>query len=820
MLKNYFLTAFRVFWRKKGFSIINILGLSIGISAALVIYLIVHYDFSFDKFEKNNDRIYRVVTDLKFAGTPLYFSGVPDPLGEATRSDVSGIEITAAFHEFNGDANVAVKRSEGEKPQIFKNQDYIVFADSNYFKLIPYEWAAGSPAKALSEPFKVVLSEDRAKAYFPSVRIADIIGKQIVYNDSIIVTVTGVVKDLNENSDFEYKEFLSQSTIPNSGLKSMYAWTEWSSINSASQLFLRLSPNVAPAGIESQLKKLLAKYSKSSNKDDKNTTVFLLQPLSDLHFNEKYDTIGDRLAHKPTLYGLLTVAAFLLLLGCINFINLTTAQAAQRAKEIGIRKTMGSSRRQLLFQFLNETFIITIIATLVSIVLTPLLLKVFGDFIPKNVNFHLLSQPNIILFLLGLVIVVTCLSGFYPALVLSKFKPVLVLKNQAFSGSGGSQKAFLRKTLTVSQFFIAQAFIMATIISVKQINYMLEKDMGFRKDAILFFSAPLNFNMLHGPDSKRNILLDELKLNPGIDKVSLGQSAPSSTSWNMSTMTFKDGKKDIETEVRLKMGDTNYLKIYNIQLLAGRNIQQSDTIKEYIINETYLHVLGFQRPQDILNKNINGRPVVGVMADFNQQSLHDLVKPLAFASQEKYSNTYHILLKPEDAGATLWKKTIDQMKSSFKKIYPEEEFNYQFFDQSIAKFYKSEQDQSRLLKWATGLAVFISCMGLLGLVIYTTNQRTKEIGVRKVLGASITDIVNLLSRDFILLVAIAFVIATPLTWIAMRQWLQNFAYRTTMNWWVFLASGLFMILIALITLSIQTIKSAIANPVKSLRTEG
>ena len=819
MLKNYFLTAFRVFWRKKGFSIINILGLSIGISAALVIYLIVHYDFSFDKFEKNEGRIYRVVTDLKFAGTPLYFSGVPDPLGEATRSDVSGIEVTAAFHEFNGDANVSVKRIEGEKPEIFKKQDNIVFADSNYFKLVSYEWEAGSPAEALSEPFEVVLSEDRANLYFPSTRASDIIGKQIAYNDSVIVKVTGIVKNLKENSDFQYKEFLSQSTIPNSGLKNMYAWTEWGSVSSASQLFLRLLPNVAPSTIESQLKTLLAKYSKSSNKDNKNTTIFSLQPLSDLHFNAKYDTIGDRLAHKPTLYGLLIVASFLLLLGCINFINLTTAQATQRAKEIGIRKAMGSSRGQVLFQFLNETFIITIVATLVSILLTPLLLKVFGDFIPKNINFNLFSQPNIILFLFGLIIAVTCLSGFYPAIVLSKFNPVLVLKNQVFAWSGGSRKAILRKTLTVSQFFIAQGFVMATMISVKQISYMLNKDMGFRKDAILYFSAPLNFNSLHTPDSKRNILLNELKLNPGIDRVSLGQSAPSSTSWNMSTMTFKDGKKDIETEVRLKMGDTNYLKIYNIRLLAGRNIQRSDTIKEYVINETYLHVLGFQKPQDILNKNINGKPVVGVMADFNQQSLHDLVKPLAFASQEKYSNTYHILLKPEDGGAALWKKTIDQVKSTFKKIYPEEEFNYQFFDQSIAKFYKTEQDQSRLLKWATGLAVFISCMGLLGLVIYTTNQRTKEIGVRKVLGASIVDIVNLLSRDFILLVGLAFVIATPLTWIAMRQWLQNFAYRTTMDWWVFVTAGLFMILIALITLSIQTIKSAMANPVKSLRAE-
>ncbi|HLY68701.1 MAG TPA: FtsX-like permease family protein, partial [Puia sp.] len=253
--------------------------------------------------------------------------------------------------------------------------------------------------------------------------------------------------------------------------------------------------------------------------------------------------------------------------------------------------------------------------------------------------------------------------------------------------------------------------------------------------------------------------------------------------------------------------------------LAGRNVQQSDTTKEYVINETYMHLLGYQKAQDILYKTLAGKPIVGVMADFNQQSLHELIKPLVFSSNLKYSYTFHIALKPQDTEGTLWKNTIAKIENAFKRNYPEEEFNYQFFDESIAKFYKSEQDISRLLKWATGLAIFISCMGLLGLVIYTTNQRTKEIGVRKVLGASVSHIVSLLSKDFVLLVAIAFVMAAPLSWWAMNSWLQNFAYRTSINWWVFAGSGLAMIIIALITLSIQTIKAAMVNPVKSLRTE-
>ncbi len=815
MFKNYFITAFRNFWRNKIFSLINIIGLSIGISAALVIYLIVHYDFSFDKFEKDGNRVYRVVSDMSFAGTPFSLSGVPAPLADAARREVTGLHQVIAFYEYSP-ANVAVAKNANEKPHVFKRQENMIFADADYFKLLSYQWLAGSPEKAMQEPFKVVLTEEKAKIYFPSLNYSDIIGKQVTYDDSIITTVTGIVKNLSENTDFKYKEFISESTIPNSGLKKSYSWDEWGSINSGYQLFLKLEPNISPSAIEAQLKKVLAKNSKDGNKDNKNTTEFHLQPLGDLHFNAKYGTIGDRIADKSTLYGLLTVGAFLLFLGCINFINLTTAQAAQRAKEIGIRKTMGGSRGQLMLQFLNETFFITIVATILSIVLTPGLLKIFGDFIPKDLHFDLLQQPSLILFLVVLVIAVSFLSGFYPAMVLSKYNPALVLKNQAYIGTAGTRKALLRKGLTVSQFFIAQVFVMATVISVKQISYMLNKDMGFKKDAIIYFSTVSNYNK---PDLNRFVLLNDLKSIAGIDMISLGQDVPASNGWSMGTMTFKDGKKEIETDVRFKTGDTNYLKLYHIKLLAGRNVEQSDSVKEYVINETYMHLLGYQNPRDILNKTISGKPIVGVMADFNQQSLHETVKPLVFTSQNKYSSTFHIALKPQNADGTLWKNTIAKIETAFKKNYPEEEFNYEFVDESIAKFYKSEQDLSHLLKWATGLAIFISCIGLLGLVIYTTNLRTKEIGVRKVLGASVSNIVSLLSKDFVLLVMIAFVIAAPLTWWAMHKWLENFAYRTSINWWVFVVSGISMIIIALITLSIQTIKAAMANPVKSLRTE-
>ncbi len=817
MFKNYFKIAFRNFWRHKVFSLIKVLGLSIGISASLVIYLIVHYEFTFDKFEKDGGSIYRVSTDMKFAGNTISFAGVPSPLPDAARHEMIGLDLVAGFHLAEG-GKVTIQRSGSEQAVDFKNQPDIIYADSNYFALVPYRWLAGSPRTSLNEPFKVVLTEQRAKTYFPSTNYSDIIGKRIVYDDSITTTVAGIVKMPEQNTDFIFKEFISNATIPNSGLKDNYGWENWSSVNTNSQMFVRLAKGRSPASIKSQLIALLHKYNKDDSHDSKNSKVFNLQSLSDMHFADQMGSFGHT-ADKPTLYGLLAIAAFLLLLGCFNFINLTTAQSVQRAKEIGIRKTMGSSAFQLLFQFLNETFLTTCIATVLSIALVPLLLKGFADFIPTDLHFHLLHEPDMILFLIGLILVVTVFAGFYPALVLSKYKPVAVLKNQAYTGTVNTRKAFLRKGLTITQFVIAQFFIMATVMMVKQIHYMLNKDMGFKKDAIVFFSVPFNFSNLYNQDSRRFVLLNELKSLPGVNRVSLGQAPPSSASWSIRIFDYKDGKKDVQTEVRLKGGDTNYLSLYHIKLLAGRNVQQSDTTKEYVINETYMHILGFQKPEDALNKELDGKPIVGVIADFNQQSLHAGIKPLAFSSDQDNDYTFHIALQPQVDGGESWKATIDKIRQAFKKMYPEQDFSYQFFDESIAKFYQSEQNISRLLKWATGLAIFISCMGLLGLAIFTTTSRTKEIGVRKVLGATVTEIVSLLSKDFVMLVLLAFIIAAPLAWLGMHKWLEKFAYRTAMSFWLFALSGIGMVVIALITLSFQTIRSARANPVKSLRTE-
>ena len=818
MLKTYITIAYRNFFRNKIFSFINVLGLAIGISASLVIFLIVHYDFTFDKFEKDRPHIYHVVTEMNFFGSPIHNPGVPSPLPDAVAKEIGGIKDIISFHKFNGDPKVAAPR-RNEKPLTIRHQKNIIFTSESYFKLVPYQWLAGSMHIALNEPYKVVLTAERASAYFPGSSFQEMIGRQLTYDDSIVVTVSGIVSDLNQNTDFIFKEFLSQSTIPTSaGLKGNYSWERWGSVNGGSQLLIRLSEQASPKNIESGLQSLEKKYDKE-NTNPNSKRYFRLQPFDDIHFNPIYATFGDRSASKPVLYGLLAVGIFLLILACINFINLTTAQSIHRAKEIGVRKTLGSSGRQLIFQFLTETFFISFISLIISIAITPLLLKIFSDFIPPDLHFDLLHQPYIITFGLLLTVVVALLAGLYPAFVLSGFKAVQVLKNQAYTGIGGSRKAILRKSLTVSQFMIAQVFTMATFIAVKQIHFVMNRDMGFKKDAIVNIETPFLWKRTGPQDTKRISLLEKIKNLPGVQFASLGGDPPASDGWSSSSMKYKDGKKEIETDVRQKYGDTNYLKVYHIKLLAGRNIRASDTANEVVINETYMHILGFQNPEQVLNRQVDNIPIVGVMADFNQESLHSTVKPLAFSSEIGNSWIFHIALKTGETQAQTWKSTLGSIEKSYKEFFPEEDFSYKFLDESIAQFYTSEQNLSSLLKWATGLAVFISCMGLLGLVIYTTNQRTREIGVRKVLGASVSNIVSILSRDFVLLVLIASVIAIPLTWWGMHKWLENFAYQTPVSWWVFALSILLMMVIALLTLSIQTIRAANANPVDSLRTE-
>lgn len=827
MTKNFFKIAFRGFWKHKLFTLINIIGLSVGISAFLAIYFVVHYDFTFDKFHKDSDRIYRVVMNMSVQGHIQYSSGLPGPLAEAIKSQTTGIEeitplwtLSPHFVYINKDKN---------SPKRFKDLDRITLADQQYLKIFNYKWLAGSSQHALDAPNQVVLTSQQARLYFPSLSYHEMIGKVVTY-DTLKTTVSGVVETFTENSDFTFHDFISFSTATtNKGLAADLNIDNWGRINSESEVIVKLAQGTPAAGIVKQIETIFRKHRTppANTKAPAPIVNLALQPLDDIHFNPDYNIFYfSSPASKTTLYGLLASATFLLLLACINYVNLTTAQAAQRAKEIGILKTLGSSRMQLMVQFLGETFIITGFAVCISMLLAPIILKMFADVISPDIHANIL-QPDVMLFLLILTIVISMLSGFYPAMVLSSYKPASVLKNQFQDNSNKTRNAWLRKSLTVSQFVVAQFFIMATILVSQQIYYALHKNLGFKKDAILIINTPWNTSKA----SSNQVLLNEFRSMPQVALVGLGSDPPSADMFNRTRISYDDGKKQITTEeIIVKSGDENYIKIYELKLLAGRNITEADTGKAILINNTYAKLLGFNNPHNAIGKQLNwfgiGRnmSIIGVVADFNQRSLHSAIYPSIITSGDpthRPMTTLHVSLKPETPGGNEWKTAITNIGKAWKKAYPDDDFdlNCFFYEDTIARFYDQEQHTSTLLAWATAFSILISCLGLLGLAIYTTNQRTKEIGIRKVFGASVAQIVTLLSTELISLILLAFIIVTPIAWYAVNKWMESFADHVAISWWVFVISGAGMLLTGLFTLSFRTIRAGMANPVNSLRNE-
>ena len=819
MIKNYLVTALRNLRVNKLFTLIHIIGLSIGLSASLIIFMVVHYDLGFDRFEKNGNRIYRVVSEFNSQGNPGRTRGVQAPLTEAVRKELSGIEETVGFRYYNPEL-VSIAGNQPQKPGHFKGQAGIIFADHHYFKMLSYKWLSGSPEYALEKQGSVVLDATRARLYFPGRSYPEMIGGKIRY-DSITATVSGVVEDLERqgNTDFDFREFISLATvIDNSGLRKSLYWDNWGSTTSDQQLYLLLNQNTKVTSVESGLKSLSDKYLGADNKKYHMEWDYHLQPLADIHFNNHYGTFNNKMASKPAIYGLIMLAVFLLMLGSFNFINLSTAQASRRAKEIGIRKTLGSSKQQLVFQFLSETLLITLLATGISVLAAPFLFKSFANYLPNGLEFSL-NHAYILAFLAIITLLVSLAAGWYPSLALSSRNPLQVLKNQAYAGTGKTRRIWIRQTLTVFQFIIAQLFIMGALMVSKQTRFMLDKDLGFKKEAILSFNTPRSDTSY----LRRLFLMQQIRQIPGIALASLTSDVPASGgTWSSDVQYHPDGKAEISHDIELKFGDTNYLGLFHIPLLAGRNILPSDTVRELIINEQYLHLLGFHDPREVIGKSLslgNYTPVVGVMKDFYAHPLNMDIKPMIYTYAGKNCKMVAVALDPKNDAGEGWKKSISALEKVYKKIYPDEEFSYTFLDQGIADFYQQEQRISSLLEWATGLTVLISCLGLLGLVVYTTNQRVKEIGIRKVLGASASGIVAILVKDFIRPVLIAFAIATPIAWWGLYAWMNQFAFRTTMSWWVFALSGLGMVLVSILTLGAQTIRAARANPVVSLKTE-
>ncbi|MDH7448141.1 ABC transporter permease [Aquimarina sp. 2201CG14-23] len=815
MIWNYFKIAWRNLQKRKIFSFINIIGLTIGLSASFVIGLMVYYDYSFDTFHKDGDRIYRVVSDFYSPEGTFYNSGVTVALEDAIKEN-SNFEKVSGFY-----IERPTKVENKEKEIKIKWPKNVIFTDKDYFDIFQYKFLAGNKATALSSPNNVVLTQSRAADYFPELSADEIVGKTLVYNDSLHIKVTAIVENFKERTDFIFEEFVSSPTLLKTRVRGNFINKNWNSTNSSSQLFVKVNQNANFEKIQEEFDALAQKHLDEYSRNHGQSKKFRLQPLNDIHFNENYGIYDweQAQASKPLLQNLALVALFLLLLGCINFINLNTAQATQRAKEIGIRKTLGSSKKQLIAQFMGETFLLVMFSAILSLILSQWLIDIFSDFVAEDLDFQLFGNPIIIIGIVILLILVTILSGFYPALILSKFNTITVLKNHL---AVGEKKVGLRKFLTIFQFTIAQVFIIGTLLVGKQINYLLSKDMGFKTDAIVSVSNPRGEQQLE----KKERYLQKLKGIPQIKKISLGGAPPASFSSNTTTTTYNNGEREIQSDLQFIFGDTDYSQLFELELLAGRT-HRNDTIKELVINEAARKIYGFKTPEEAIGKVIDFGdftvPIVGVMADFHQRSLKSEINPMALRGdwdRSSFSRFRAVHIAFQNPNIDDLQSTLSKIESTYGEVYKDiEDYRINFMDETVAKFYSREQKVSKLLNWATGLSILISCLGLLGLVIYTTNRRVKEIGVRKVLGASLLQINSLLCKEFLILVGIAFIVASPIAWYGINNWLQDFAYKTNISFWVFILSGFLMILFALLIISIKTLQAANANPINSLRTE-
>jgi len=804
MITNYLKIAWRNITRNGAYTTINILGLAMGICACISIYVITSYELSFDTFHPDKQRIYRIMGDAtESTGDILHFARLPMGFPAAVRQSVTGVEAITGVNFYN--VKSAVRGDHG-KLIPFTDNSGTVITDPQFFDIFKYNWLAGNSA-SLKAPFTVVLTEKKAHQYFGGMPLGEMVGKEIIYDDSLTVKVSGVVQDWSQRSDVSYSDFISSGTLQSSFLKKSFNTDSWGEGDMSTWAFVKLSEGVHPAQVNQQMAAIVKQHA-----DPKTKLAPWLEPLSDIHFYANVIESPIRTAHLPTLYLLMGIALFILILAVINFINLSTAQSIRRAKEVGVRKVLGSNRSSLIFQFLTETFVLTFFAVLLAIVMVQPVLTAFHSFIPDGVAFYPLSLSTIV-FLVALTIITSLLAGFYPAKILSSYLPVISLK-----GSGvykGSDKWILRKGLIVFQFTVSLVFIIGTIVIARQFNYIRGKDLGFSTDAIITVETPRGDSL-----SKARVAAEKIKQLSGVNKVALAWATPG----DAKAMRIKFRPSDIkDIGVGQVDGNEDLIPLYHIKLLAGRNLTHSDSVNEFVINEKLSRLMGCKTPSDAIGKTIywfnKPYPVVGVVADFHSSSLHASIIPVCIINRVEREGTLVIKLTTKDKQPGSIKPALAQIEKVWKSLYPAGVFDYKFYDDALARAYEQDEHAATLMNVSMSITIFISCIGLFGLVLFMTERKAKEISIRKILGASATNIATMLSRDFIQLVIIALLIASPVAWFVMDKWLQGFAYHTSISLWVFTLAGIGAISIALITVGFQAVKAALANPVKSLRSE-
>ncbi|MDP4218044.1 MAG: ABC transporter permease [Bacteroidota bacterium] len=795
MIRNYFKIAFRNLWKHRVFSFINILGLTVSMTACFLIFLYVRFEWSYDAFHAKADRMYRVNCDLKTPSELIKAGGPGWAIAPNLKKEFPEVESAVRLYT----TSLLVRKDDVKFQELNS-----FFADSAFFNVFDLKLLHGDPVTALKDPFTVVFSESAAKKYFGN---ANPVGQTVLMTgQNWSVRVTGLMKDMPENSQIRADMIVSMPTLIRTLNVNPPLDEDW--VDDGPPAYVLLKPGASAAALEAKLGSFVDRHAGTEMKKQQVFVNLSLQPVKDVYLHSSRP--GTKTGNIKNVYILSFIAAVILLIACINFINLTTARSTERAREVGIRKVVGALKGQLGRQFVAESVFLSSIACVLTLILSALLLPSFNQLSGKRVSEGIFANPSLLLILLASSIGLGILAGFYPAWVLSSFRPSAVLKGRFASGKKG---ILLRKGLVIAQFTLSTGIIIATMVVYKQLTFMRDQDLGFRKDQMVVINTE--------GDPGITPFRESVKSLPGVRSVSISSSVPGSDNPNViSEMENNRGAMQV-ANMDLYFVDWDYIDQYKIRMAAGRPFSrdfQTDTTRAMIINETAVRLLGYASPQQALGKRFRqlGREgtIIGVVKDFHYHSLQQAIKPLSLRIEPTGCYLVSVNLSPDRLQASM-----AALESKWKSIIPYRPFLYYFLDESFDQQYRSEERFGKLFLYFAILAICISCMGLLGLASYSTLQRTREIGIRKVLGASVLSIINLLSADFLILVMISYLIAAPAAWWFMQGWLKNFAYRTGIGWWVFLAAGSMTVLVALFTISFQAIKAAIANPVKSLSSE-
>lgn len=787
MLANYFRVALRNIQRSLSHSVINVLGLTLGLTCAVLIYLLVTYHLSFDNFHADSDRIYRFVTEQhrdQISHTP----SVPPAFGNSFRNDYTFGEKVARICTLDGSL---VSIDVGN--EVKKFNDEVSFVEPEYFEIFNFPLNSGTLPTAANT---VAITKDIARKYFGT---ESPIGKTIRFDNRIEFQVTGILENIPDNTDLRSGIFLSYATMKQ--YNDWYAAEDaWGGITSDIQTFARLRPGVDPLEVE----KVLPAYVKKYRAESKNVHHYHLQPLSDVHFNSLY---SGQMSMR-TIWILSIVGFFLILTACLNFINLSTARAVTRAKEVGVRKVLGSIRNQLFWQFTIETFVVVAVASTLALGAVSIILPQLNVLFNLRIASGLTSHPDLFLFTAILVVAVTFLAGAYPGIVLSGFKPVTALKGK--SADISRRGVNLRRSLIVTQFTITQVLVIGLIVVMYQMKFNSETNMGFRQDGIVMVPA--------GTEEKMNALKNEISKLPGVEQASFCFAAPASYNHWGTSIKFDNRTESEDFGVSFRGADEAYLSTFDIDLVAGRNLNPADSVREFLVNEEMVTKLNM-KPEEVIGRTLefNGDlsgPIVGVVSNFHDRSFRSPISPIMITTMKDSYNNLAVRIRMSDA-----QTTIAAIEKTWSSIHPDQIFNYEYVTAQTARFYEAEEMVLKLVKTFSFIALLIGCLGLYGLVSFMSVQKTKEIGIRKALGASAAHILTLFGREFAMLTLISFAVAAPLGGWVMTQWLAQYQFGVDLSLWIFALELAFVMVIVLLTTGAQSLKAALKNPVSALRVE-